>query len=69
MDYIIILANIPFYVEPKSNREIENDGRSERKKTEVDKIQTNFGIGNSQALADIGAYAKYRSFDKRFKHD
>jgi hypothetical protein len=57
--YTVVLADVFFNIKPESNGKIQNDRRPQGEKTEVNKIQTNLGIGYSQPLTNIGTHTKY----------
>lgn len=66
-DHIILPYILPD-IEPESQNKVDDNRRSKRKKGKIDKVQSDFGSGNSKLIADIRTNTKDRSFNKRFKH-
>ncbi len=66
---MVVLSHIPGDIKPESEYKINNDRRSQRKKTEVDEMKPDLGIVNAKTLSQVSTDPENRSFNKRFEHE
>lgn len=61
---MVVSPEMFVHLHPESHNEVQNDGRSQRKKRRINKVQTDAAGGYIHDFTHLGADAKCLTFDK-----
>ena len=67
IDFIMSFANVPFYIHPKGNEEIDNKRRAHAYKRGVNKVLAHFRRRQMHAFAEMLTYAECVPFNQVFE--
>ena len=58
------IENVAFNIHPKSDKQVDNNGRPHCYKSDIDKIFADGGSSDSKAFANCSANTEYMPFNK-----